>query len=80
MKVLSIEAGREQITFRLEGAAGERLFLRESAPVVGAKPGRTLSTHECAASGAIALRASMTGSIRNLRFSRAMKRSRARGM
>lgn len=39
MKVLSIEAGREQITFRLEGAAGERLFLRESAPVVGAKPG-----------------------------------------
>ncbi len=38
MKVLSIEAGREQITFRLEGAAGERLFLHESAPVVGAKP------------------------------------------
>ena len=55
MKVLSIEAGREQITFRLEGAAGERLFLRESAPVVGAKPGRTLSTHECAASGAISI-------------------------
>lgn len=51
MKVLSIEAGREQITFRLEGAAGERLFLRESAPGGGREAGRTLSTHECAASG-----------------------------
>lgn len=54
MQIVSIEAGREKIAFRLEGAAGESLILRESAPVVGGKA-RTLSVHTRAASETIAI-------------------------
>ena len=51
MKILKIEADRHRI--RLYTATDGAVRVRESVPTVGAKPGRTLSMEEAAATGGI---------------------------